>query len=514
MAGYSSIFDGTAPLGGNVGSANSQDQFLGYGTGFMNPDRFVLDMSKRVHLLNPSASPFFSWVSATRKKTASNTQYTWIEDELFTVRDFKATLIRSADGTEYVWALKIDPQDWQAIEAAAYADVAESAITAAKPTVFMTVTQSNGNNFSVIPMRNACIQGPIDREILDQDGAASTLGTVRNHIVIATRDATTTTIGTSDDWTDHEAEVAAVPSGVGGGAFTYTEWASASIAVTVHVYTPNETLAGFPQGSGLPNESRKRSRSRHNYTQIFKTPYSIANTLKAMAMYGPAELQNRRRRKAIEHMVDIERAMIFQGGGTEGTDWGELPGDGENPLTRFKGLGVGQTDGLIVSKNADNDTRYKLSTSATPDNVIDFIDYLFDDLVDDPSGVKVVLASNKWMNTLAKIAAQQDSSGGGFIFGGAGLVGKNALGFMVTELHAPSGILRFVRYPHFRGAFEDYALVLDMERFRIRPMNGRDTTLFANAGDKTIDGQIDYYQTETGLELTHESTCAIIKLTT
>lgn len=510
-SGYTDAFDGTLPAGGNVGSANSQDLFAGYGTGFMNEQQFVLDISERIHLLNPAATPFFSWMSMIDKRPAHNIEFSWTEDELFLIRDFNATLVRDADGSDLVYALRIDPQDWHAIEAAAYADTP----SATKPSIFMTVTDvaTGAVTFSCVIERNGVIQGPITRTILDQDGAAAGIGTVKDHIVIATYDDSETELamGTSAAWTGHEAEVNNCPANVGTGDFDQTDWGDATTAVRVHITTPNEFLGGFPQGSGLPNESRKRTRTLTNVTQIFKTPYSIANTLKSVRLYGGPELARLRLRKVTEHKVDIERAIVFQGGGTYGTDWGILPGTAENPKTQFKGLGVGQTSnyGWIYTKNGDRSSDFQLSASADADAVIDLLDAVFDDTVDDPSSVKVCFASNKWMNTLAKIAAQRDN--GGFIFGGAG-VEENALGFSVVNLTGPAGTLRFVRYPHFRGQFEDYALAVDFSRMAVRPLPGRDTQLHANVGGGDIDGQLDYYQTELGFELKQESTHAILKL--
>jgi len=55
-------------------------------------------------------------------------------------------------------------------------------------------------------------------------------------------------------------------------------------------------------------------------------------------------------------------------------------------------------------------------------------------------------------------------------------------------------------------------MMLDFNHIKMRPL--RPTKLIANAGDRTIDGQVDYYITETGFQVMHESAHAIMKLTT
>jgi len=291
-----------------------------------------------------------------------------------------------------------------------------------------------------------------------------------------------------------------------------------TVEVTVHTFTPDEQLQGYAQGSGLPNETRKRSRSAHNVTQIFKTPYSIANTLKAVELYGGPELARLRLRKTIQHKTELERAILFQGGGVEGTDWGMLPLAGyENPLTRFKGIGVGAANpGFIRTKNADLDTGFELDDSSMATfTMADFnaLTYrIFDDTVDAPSSDKIVFASPLWLMALSELALAQ-SAGAAFIFGNIDQT-PNALGVTTRKVITPNGNLHFVPMPLFRGQYEKYALVVDFQNVEMRPLRSRDTQLHANVGGMDIDGQLDFLITEMGFEMRHESTHCILKLKT
>lgn len=505
-------FTGTA--GVDVGSNNSQDEFMGYGTAFNNPDRFILEMKKNIHLISPSASPFLSWASMVRKNPTPQVMYSWMEDELFTHRDLTADLVRSA---EDVWTLKMrHGGDWQAFEAAALADVYGLTYSAAKPVIYLSITDGT-NTASVVPLAAGLAVGPSSYSWTPED--AGTALALSNEIVIFDMSNGTGAgvIGGTAAMADYQYHC----HGMTGLPDLATEalmellndTAGTSVEVTVHVSTPDEILKGYAQGSGLPNETRKRSRTDRNYTQIFKTPYSIANTLKAVELYGGPELARLRLRKTIQHKVELERAILFQGGGVDGTDFGMIPVLGaENPLTRFKGIGVGQTDGFITTKNADNNAAFVFTQSgATMASWNALTNRIFDDTVDAPASSKIVFASAKWMMALSEIAYSGASNAPSLTFGDIQQQ-PNTLGLTVNKVVTPNGTLHFVPMPLFRGQYADYALVVDFEHVEIRPLRGRDTQLHSNVGGMDIDGQLDFLLTEMGFEMRHESVHCILKL--
>jgi len=511
-----------ADRGYDVGSVNSQDEFAGYGTEFNNPDRFVLEMKKNIHLISPSASPFLSWATMVRKNPTPQIIFHWMEDELFTHRDTKMLLERTASGL-YVLRAR-HGGDWQAFEAAAYADVKGQTWNAAKPVIYVHVTGRNSADtadvvFTFVPLAAGLAQGPGQYSYTAFDAGVEDLA---NALILVDHSSGVDTEGVvggyfgSDVWKAHCGTLTSQPNAVTENLLETMFSAAGSQEVTVHTFTPDEQLQGYAQGSGLPNETRKRSRSAHNVTQIFKTPYSIANTLKAVELYGGAELARLRLRKTIQHKTELERAILFQGGGVEGTDWGLLPLEGsENPLTRFKGIGVGATlPGFIRTKNADLDTAFVFNPTGANMASFNALTYrIFDDTVDSPSSDKIVFASQKWMMALSELAFHADGTSGAMTFGQIMQV-PNSLGMTVNKVITPNGNLYFVPMPLFRGQYEDYALVIDFQHVEIRPLRGRDTQLHSNVGELTVDGQLDFLLTEMGYEMRHESVHCILKLGT
>lgn len=502
--------------GFDVGSYNTQDMFAGYGTAFLNTDRFKLEMKTNIHLLGSSAAPFLSWIQMVRKNPTSQLIYSWMSDELFTHRDTKVKIVKIETGTsEPIYTMRfIQPGDRQAFEAVPLADAipAESSWPTNKPNLYVQLSGAAGSDVEFMPSAIGLAVAGTSYTYLPSAGSSNEVQ-LHGELVLMDSSTVADAIGGKDGADAHARHVFA-KSGLTQANLDAILDGNTEMEVTAHVWTPDEQLKGYAQGSGLPNETRKRTRSDHNTVQIFKTPYSIANTLKHVDLYGGPELARLRLRKAIQHKIEIERAIIFQGGGKEGVDWGELPGDYENPLTRFKGLGVGVTErdkaGFITTKNAEWDSRFQFpASSASVSDVNALCEALFDDTVDDPSSSKVVYASKKWKGVLSEAAF--GVTGGQFTFGNIAQK-HGSLGYKVKTLESPYGDLHFVDMPLFRGQYEDYALVVDQRKLEVRPLRGRDTTLFSNVGDKTIDGQLDYYLTETGFECRDEGSHAILKL--
>lgn len=528
--------------GSDAPSIFTLDKYMGYGTAFLNQDRFDLEMKKNIQYFGPKGSPFVSWLQMVKRTGTSEINFSWQEDEYFTQRDIRARLVRKAaqgstsQAKKWIYVLQLmTGGDWHAFEAAAKGDE----WSAASPLIYMTVIDAADKTHHVAStIRMPAIQyGQAQRDIVstDLDGAETTAMAAALNAIVLYDEGPATGAQAEDPLVGGIlGEVSAIPQGYlpvavnrdpasvsyGYATFFTGQDPPEYVDVFVHVTEPNEALKGFAQGSGLPAETRKRTRSGMNYVQIFKTPYSITNTLKAVQLRGGDELGILRVKKMVQHKTEIERAMLFQGGGVMGTDWGQVTSTNDNPLTRFKGVGVGITDaakkGVIVTKNADFDSRFVFNyTGANMTTFENLAGAIFDDVVDSPADTKIVFCSNKWLQVLNGLGLKVHPDGSGNlvgqpVFGERSPSQRNRLGLRINEVETSVGYLHFVRFPLFRGQFEDYAMVVDFSQCEYRTL--RPTTLVANAGDRTVDGQIDYYITEVGYEMRQESTHAILKL--
>jgi len=90
-------------------------------------------------------------------------------------------------------------------------------------------------------------------------------------------------------------------------------------------------------------------------------------------------------------------------------------------------------------------------------------------------------------------------------------VGSTTYGVKINEWITPFGVVNIVHNPLFVEDYAGYGFLLDMSSFRYRYLNDSDTHLNTNIQSPDVDGQIDEYLTECGLERKQAANCALIK---
>ena len=90
-------------------------------------------------------------------------------------------------------------------------------------------------------------------------------------------------------------------------------------------------------------------------------------------------------------------------------------------------------------------------------------------------------------------------------------IGQTTYGLSVSQYVTPFGTINLVHNPLFVQDYAGYAFLLDMECFKYRFMNNRDTKLFTNVQAPDVDGEIDQYVTEAGLQRMQAPRCALLK---
>jgi hypothetical protein len=77
---------------------------------------------------------------------------------------------------------------------------------------------------------------------------------------------------------------------------------------------------------------------------------------------------------------------------------------------------------------------------------------------------------------------------------------EKTYGIQISEWYTPFGMVNIVHNPLFIDAYASYAFMMDMESFRYRFLQNRDTVLRLNIQAPDLDGQVDEYLSEVGLE--------------
>jgi hypothetical protein len=234
------------------------------------------------------------------------------------------------------------------------------------------------------------------------------------------------------------------------------------------------------ENSGARNVNTTRSAAQSNYTQIFKTSISVSNTEKAAKLYGGQDLPYLRAKKGTEHALDIERAFWF--------------GQKLTETSTYARRATGGIDELISSGNS------YVQNQGGPLTAPDMNTFLREGFTYGNS-TKMLFAGGTVLQAINEMSRGQLLT----------KVGDTTYGVRISEWQSPFGIVNIVHDPLFVDDFSGYAYLLDMECFRYRYMDGRDTKLETNIQAPDVDGEIDQYISEVGLERKQAPRHALLK---
>jgi hypothetical protein len=232
------------------------------------------------------------------------------------------------------------------------------------------------------------------------------------------------------------------------------------------------------EGAKAPEMKTTKVVAKYNYTQIFRTPFGVTGTLANSELYGGPDLPTQRKKKGIEHAVDIERAFLF----------GEPKEDltGEQPRRTTGGVLY------FVRSNV-----YNVNGSLTLSKLEEFCKMLFQY----GSDVKFLFCSPTVLSAISLLAGDKLRL----------LPREQTFGLNITRYISPHGELNIIKHRLLEKAYDGWAIGLDLKNLWYRPLQGRDTILKTNIQDNDEDAEKDEYITECGLMLTLGQTHAIMK---
>ena len=240
------------------------------------------------------------------------------------------------------------------------------------------------------------------------------------------------------------------------------------------------------EGADVPDSISYDAASTENFCQIFRTPYSITRTAMHTNFRTGDQYLEKSRDALKEHMVGMERAMIF---------------GKKDIITGSAGRPERYTDGLMnsITTNVEDAAA---NANAGVLTEAEFDAFLAEKAFSFGSSEKLMLCGWKVADHLQKLAKnryQINSTGTG-----------DAYGVMFTTYNTFAGTLQVKTHPMFRqipGAEKD-AIILDTKDLRYRYVD--DTQLLKDRQGNGVDGVIDEYLTESGLEILQEKTHAVI----
>ncbi len=261
-----------------------------------------------------------------------------------------------------------------------------------------------------------------------------------------------------------------------------------NIGGTSHQIADNAPLfiagSAYEEGATSPTGVSFDATTSSNFTQIFRTAYTVTDTLKATHL-RTGDKEDEMATKALKmHMMDIERAMFF---GKKHETNGST-----NQPRRFTG---GLTN-LITSVN----DRSTASNTMTEDQ---FDRALIEDIFAFGSKQKIMFCGAKVAGHLQKFGKDRWSPE----------TVEGSYGVNLTQYATFAGDLMVHLHPQFRmvPGMDNAAVIIDFPYLKYRYMEGRDTSLLTDRQAADSDSSKSEYLTECGLEMLQDKPHAYIK---
>ena len=232
----------------------------------------------------------------------------------------------------------------------------------------------------------------------------------------------------------------------------------------------------YAEGTGLEDDFTMKTTDHYNYTQIFKTPLKMTNTVIQSSLRGTSnEFMKKMKRKSIEHAFDIQNAMLF----------------GERILTTdSKGRPKRFMNGInnMITANVQIDADGVLTKDEFEAWLNDMV-FAHGDEKDVFCGGIISQAINNWYDAKTTFTTYNDPK----------------LGVQVVQYQTAKGRIK-IHYLAGLDLVEEQgtALALDLSDIEIVTLNGRGTKLITNAQLRTDDFREDYLITERSVKLTNQ----------
>jgi hypothetical protein len=264
-----------------------------------------------------------------------------------------------------------------------------------------------------------------------------------------------------------------VERNIGGTSHTIADDAKLFIAGTA-----------YEEGANSPTGVSFDATVASNFTQIFRTSFTVTETLRATNL-RTGDKEDEMATKALKlHMQDIERAMFF---GKKH----EANGSTAQPL-RFTGGLINTMSNVIDRSTASN--------SMTEDQ---FDRALIEDVFAFGSKQKIMFCGAKVAGHLQKMGKDRWQP----------TAVEGAYGVNLTQYTTFAGDLMVHLHPQFRQVpgMDNAAVIIDFPYLKYRHMDGRDTQLLRDRQQADADAVKHEYLTECGLELMQDKVHTYIK---
>jgi len=230
------------------------------------------------------------------------------------------------------------------------------------------------------------------------------------------------------------------------------------------------------EGAGLRAIKGTTAAEKVGYCQIFRTPFGVTETSKNTKTFiRENDFDYQRRKKGIEHMVDIERAFLF-GKKAKVTS-------GTHPI-RYT-MGILAEISTYATANVDTEAEFEtfLESAFAHGNTEKYA----------YASAAFISQINQWAKNKVQIVQSEKT-----------------YGILINKYVSAHGTLNIIKHDLLTGTrFGNFCVVLDMEALSYRYLTARDTKLLTDRQANGDDEVIEEYLSEVGLQFEQESRHAI-----
>ena len=236
------------------------------------------------------------------------------------------------------------------------------------------------------------------------------------------------------------------------------------------------------ENAGARNVNTTRSSKETNYTQIFKTSITVSGTEREANLYGGPDLTYLRAKMGTQHALDIERAFWF--------------GEKKSDTTGTQGHPRRATGGVLEFIASSGAYTQDAGGTLTVTELNTFLREGFTY----GSDSKTMFVGGLVLQVINEFARGQIEM----------MPLAKTYGMQIGKWVTAFGTVNLIHNPLFVQDYGGVAFMLDMDCFKYRYMNNRDTKLFTNVQAPDVDGQIDQYVSEVGLQRMQAPKCAYL----
>ena len=250
--------------------------------------------------------------------------------------------------------------------------------------------------------------------------------------------------------------------------------------------------SSFAEGVDVPPVDEWQESQVYNFTQIFRRSFGSSATREASEMLFGKPRAKLTGEKAIEHAMDIERAFLFSG--REETQ-------ASGAATPAAGTGVARTTGGFRHFATSNVLDMAGASLSEPD-LEGWLEDVFEHTAAGDS--RTLFCSAPVITVLDMLAMDKIQT----------VSDPNlTYGIAVRQWRTSHGNLNIVKH-RLLATLPDYldgAIAVDLKKLSMRPLAGRSTKLLKNRQDNGVDGWVDEYITEVGLEIANPEVHGTLK---